>query len=179
MTSILDTLAIAALVAVGALAGGYAIGHHQGAASVQQQWDTAKAVTAQAITAQVTTTREKEATHATQTTRALDTYHAAQAPADAVAAARVADAERLQRGAEGRALRYRAMSEASAAERDRLAGHAARLDASLAEGRVVAEGLRAAVVERDNRIQLLADTLRADRQLIEPAAGGTRQQPEP
>ncbi|MBP6894333.1 MAG: hypothetical protein KBC94_07915 [Pseudacidovorax sp.] len=178
MTSILDTLAIAALVAVGALIGGYAVGHQQGAASVQQQWDKAKASTAQAITAQVTTTREKETTHASQSTQAVDTYRAAQASADAAAAARVADAERLQRGAEGRALRYRAMSEASAAERDRLASHAAQLDASLAEGRVVAEQLRAAVVERDGRIQLLADTIRADRQLFDPSAGAGSQ-PEP
>jgi len=178
MTSILDTLAIAALVAVGALIGGYAVGHRQGAAGVQQQWDKAKATTAQAITTQVTTTREKEATHASQSTQAVDTYRSTQATADAVAAARVADAERLQRGAEGRALRYRAMSEASAAERDRLASHAAALDASLAEGRVLAEQLRAAVVERDADIQLLADTIRADRQLFEPA-GSAGHQPEP
>lgn len=178
MTSILDTLAIAALVAVGALIGGYAVGHHQGAASVQQQWDKVKAKTAQAITTQVTTTREKETTHASQSTQAVDTYRAAQASADAVAAARVADAERMQRGAEGRALRYRAMSEASAAERDRLASHAAQLDASLAEGRVVAEQLRAAVVERDGQIQLLADTIRADRQLFDPSSGSGGQ-PEP
>lgn len=178
MTSILDTLAIAALVAVGALIGGYAVGHRQGAASVQQQWDKAKASTAQAITAQVTTTREKETTHASQSTQAVDTYRAAQASADAVAAARIADAERLQRGAEGRALRYRAMSEASAAERDRLASHAAQLDASLAEGRLVAEELRATVVERDRSIELLADTIRADRQLFESAAGAA-DQPEP
>jgi hypothetical protein len=68
------------------------------------------------------------------------------------------------------------MSKASEAERDRLASHAARLDASLAEGRVVAEQLRATVVERDAQLWLLADIIRADRALFGP---GDAIAPEP
>ncbi len=169
--------AVAVLIAAAAGAFGYGIGHGDGSASVQQQWDRANTKQARAEAVEATTTRTKESAHADQITEAVDTYQAARTPAAADAAERIARAERLQRTAEGREAQYLAMSQAGDAERSRLAGHAAQLDASLADGRRVAEQLRATVVERDQQLRLLADVIRADRTLAGsgPVAGA----PEP
>lgn len=166
----LTLAAVAVLIAAGSAALGYGLGESHGAAKVQQKWDGESTRQAHAETAQATTTRTKESNHAEQITEAVDTYQAARTPAVADAAERLARAERLQRTAEGRAAQYRAMSQAGGAERDRLASHAARLDASLADGRRVAEELRATVVERDQQLQLLADVIRADRALADHGA---------
>lgn len=164
MTKItLAAVAVLIAAALGAIV--YGIGRNDGAASVQQQWDNDKTKQAQAVADQATTTRTKESTHADKITEAVDNYQAARTPAAADAAERIARAERLQRTAEGRAAQYLAMSQAGNTERSRLASHAARLDASLADGRRVAEQLRATVVERDQQIRLLADVIRADRAL--------------
>jgi len=175
MNSTLLALAAAVLIAAGSAVPAYWRGNHDGAARVQQAWDNDNSARATAAAEQSDTNRSKEHAHANDITQATDAFQAAQAPAAADGAARLADAQRLQRDAEARAARYRAMSKASASERDRLASDAARLDASLAEGRVVAEQLRATVIDRDQRIQLLADVIAADRSLFdggaEPEAG--------
>lgn len=173
----MNTLAMAAvavLIAAGSGVLGYGTGYSHGSDSVQQRWDNVTTQQARAETKQATTTRTKETGHANKITEAVDTYQATRAPAVADAAVRIALAERLQRTAEGRAAQYRAMSQASDAERDHLASHAARLDASLADGRRVAEQLRATVVERDQQLHLLADVIRADRALADHGA-----EPEP
>ena len=170
----LTMAAVAVLIAAAAGALGYGAGHSAGAAGVQQKWDNATTQQAKAETAQVTTSRTEETSHANQITNAVDNYQTSRAPAVADAAERIARAERLQRTAEGRAVQYRAMSKAGEAERDRLASHAARLDASLADGRRVVEQLRSTVVERDQQLQLLADVIRADRALADRDA-----KPEP
>lgn len=170
----LTLAAVAVLIAAVSAVLAYGLGDSHGATRVQQKWDGQTTQQAQAETAQAITTRTKESNHADQITEALDTYQAARTPAVADAAERLARAERLQRTAEGRAAQYRAMSQAGSAERDRLASHAARLDASLADGRRVAEQLRSTVVERDQQLQLLADVIRADRALADHSAN-----PEP
>ena len=174
----LTMAAVAVLIAAASGALGYGTGHANGAASVQQKWDRATTQQAKAETDQATTSRTKESTHADKITNAVDTYQAARAPAVADAAERIARAERLQRTAEGRAAQYLAMSQAGNTERSRLASHAARLDASLADGRRVAEQLRATVVERDEQIRLLADVIRADRALA-GHPGAPTDEPEP
>jgi hypothetical protein len=176
MTTPITLAAAAVLIAAGAALPAYRTGHQNGAATVQQRWDSENTQQAQAKTDQLTNTRSKEAGHASQITQAIDDFQGARAPAADDSAVRVADAQRLQRASESRALRFLAMSKASDAERDRLASHAARLDASLAEGRVVAEQLRATVVERDAQVRLLADIIRADRTLF---GSGDANAPEP
>ncbi|MBB4225517.1 hypothetical protein [Variovorax guangxiensis] len=166
MKTALIAIAAAVLIAAGSALPAYWVGDSHGAARVQQAWDNDTKSRATAALEETNTSRTKEQGHANSLTRAVDDFHAAQAPAAADGAARIADAERLQRAAEGRAAQYLAMSKAGAAERDRLASHAARLDASLAEGRRVAEQLRADLVDRDQRIGLLADVIRADRTLF-------------
>lgn len=166
MKTILLALAAAVVIAAGAAVPAYWRGDSNGAARVQQAWDHATTTQAAAAVEQSGTNRSKEQAHANNVTQAIDAFQAAQAPAAADGAVRIADAQRLQRDAESRAARYRALSTAGEAERGRLASHAARLDASLAEGRLVAEQLRSAVVDRDQRIQLLADVIGADRSLF-------------
>lgn len=68
---------------------------------------------------------------------------------------------------EQRATRYRALAEGGTAQCGSLASHAARLDASLVEGRSVAEELRATVELRDSQLRLLGSQIIADRQLYE------------
>jgi len=168
MNAALIAIAAAVLIAAASALPAYWIGDSHGEARVQQVWDNDTKSRATAALEETNTSRIKEQGHANSITRAVDDFHAAQAPAAADGAARIADAERLQRAAEGRAAKYLAMSKAGAVERDRLASHAARLDASLAEGRRVAEQLRADLVDRDQRIGLLANVIRADRTLFEP-----------
>lgn len=176
MNTLLIRLAAAVLIAACAAVPAYWAGDRNGAARVQQAWDKDAATQASEAVDQADATRNKEQAHATSITQAVDHFHAAQEPAIVDSAARIADAQRLQRDAEARAARYRSMSKASDAERDRLASHAARLDSSLAEGRLVAAQLRADLVDRDQRIQLLADVIRADRGLFEGPAGVEAQQ---
>ncbi len=172
MRTALIAIAAAVLIAASSALPSYWVGDRHGAARIQQAWDTDTKSRATAALEETNTSRTKEQGHANTVTRAVDDFRAAQAPAAADGAARIADAERLQRAAESRAAQYLAMSKAGTAERDRLASHAARLDNSLAEGRRVAEQLRADLVDRDQRIQLLADIIRADRALFadDPAA---------
>lgn len=169
MRTALIALAAAVLVAAGSALPAYLVGDSHGAARVQQAWDNDTKSQAATALEETKTTRIKEQGHANSITKATDDFHAAQAPAAADGASRIADAERLQRAAEGRAAQYLAMSKASDAERSRLASHAARLDSSLAEGRLVAEQLRADLVDRDQRIRLLGDVIRADRALFADA----------
>lgn len=184
MNTLLAKLAAAVLLAATSALIGFGFGNSYGAASVQQKWDRATATEATDTTEQVITAREKESTHATQITEAVDTYQDQHADAAGDSAVRIADAERLQRTAESRAARYRDLSKASAAERDRLASHAAELDSSLAAGRIVVEKLRATVVERDQQLQLMAAVITADRSLAATGApsstdGTTTSPPEP
>ncbi|MCT8178138.1 hypothetical protein [Variovorax sp. CY25R-8] len=166
MRAALIALAAAVLVAAGAALPAYWIGDGHGAARVQQEWDRDIATRAIEAAGKTEEARTEERSHANDITQATDKFNAARAPAAADSATRIADAERLQRAAESRAAGYRAMSEAGEAERHRLAGHAARLDEDLAAGRLVAESLRAELVDRDQRIELLADVIRADGALL-------------
>lgn len=136
-------------------------------ANTTAAWAEQRAAQSQSSFRQSEMNRDKEQSHAAQITQATDAYLAQKASRQPDDDRRYADATRLQRSAETRAAQYRAMSEAGEAERERLAGHATRLDAALADGRVVAEQLRVAVVDRDQRIGLLGAVIEADRRLGE------------
>ena len=64
------------------------------------------------------------------------------------------------------AARYRLWSEASTSERDRLANHAAKLDASLAEGREVVAEFRVALGQCQRDLKALGEQITLDRELI-------------
>lgn len=85
--------------------------------------------------------------------------------AAAIAALQHGFALRLQQSGE-RAAIYRDLSESGSAERDRLARHAAELDGSLEQGRLLVGELRSTLAERDEQLRLLGRQLTADRVLI-------------
>lgn len=62
---------------------------------------------------------------------------------------------------------YREQAAGTAAERDRLASHAAELDRALEEGRLLVEELRHTLGLRDSQLELLGQQIRADRALLE------------
>lgn len=72
------------------------------------------------------------------------------------------------RTSEARADGYRRQAQGNPAERDHLAGHAAKLDAALEEGRFLVAEFRATLGQRDREVMLLAEQIRADRKLMEP-----------
>lgn len=86
--------------------------------------------------------------------------------ADVLAADRIEYARRLRQH-EARAAAFQRMSQADAAERERLASHAAELDRALAEGVGLVDELRHTLELRDQQLKLLGQQILADRQLME------------
>ena len=86
---------------------------------------------------------------------------------DAAVAATTRDFVEQLRKSEGRAKTYADLSQASAAERAALADHAARLDASLEEGRYLVRELRQTLGQRDREIMTLGEHIQNVYQLID------------
>lgn len=82
-----------------------------------------------------------------------------------VAALRSGFALRL-RQSDDRAAVYQRLSNAGTSDRADLASHAAELDRSLEQGRLLVGELRSTVAERDGQLRLLGQQLSADRKLI-------------
>lgn len=89
-----------------------------------------------------------------------------QAAHDAAIAATTRDFTERLRKTEDRAKTYADMSQASAAERERLAYHAAKLDQSLEEGRHLVRELRETLGQRDREIIMLGEHIQNVYQLI-------------
>lgn len=85
--------------------------------------------------------------HARELKQAKDQYDAQKIEDDARHALDMADAERLRQQSDSRADLYRSQARSGSAAAAALADHAAKLDASLAEGREVAFGLRRDIAE--------------------------------
>lgn len=111
-------------------------------------------------------TAGKESQHAASTQAASDKFTSDQPSIESDLRARLAAADSLRKTAENRAARYRAQANGDAAACGRLADRTAALDASLAEGRQVAEDLRGTVIKRDREVVLLLDIIAADRVLL-------------
>lgn len=112
-------------------------------------------------------TADKEHKHAKLTMDAVARYTYAAPQQGYELRARLDAAQRLHRGAEGRAARYLAQAEAGGAACRALADRASALDRSLAEGRLVVEELRGVVVRRDAQVALLLDLNDALHELLE------------
>lgn len=92
-------------------------------------------------------------------------YESEQLHAQVLSGLTAAHAQRLQHAAE-RAAVYQRQAAGSAADAQALAEHAARLDASIEEGRVVVTELAATVRLRDEQVKALGAVILADRQLF-------------
>lgn len=144
----------------------YSIGSGNGAAGVQAQWDKARLKEQAQIEKLERMIAIKEATHRQQSTRI--SYVLSTANENYARSVAVLDNElslRL-RDSEGRAARYRAMSESGATQSANLASHAAQLDRSLEEGRRLVKEFRATLEQRDAQLNALGQQILTDRALI-------------
>lgn len=158
------------LVPLLVLAGGvywiYSSGQSQGKAAVQALWDKAKLEEATEVARLKSEIADAEKTHRQQSQETADKLADSEIRfAGAIADLRTDFAHRMQQHSQ-RAEVYQRLSDGGTAELAYLAGHAAELDRSLEEGRLLVGELRSTVEQRDQQILGLADQIRADRQLI-------------
>jgi hypothetical protein len=162
--------ALKVLLPLLALAGGvywvYSSGQSQGKAEIQKLWDDAKLEEAAEVARLEKEIADTEQVHRQESRKVADKLADSEIRfAGAIAALRGDFAQRLQQHSE-RATVYERLSDGGTAERSHLASHAAELDRSLEEGRLLVGELRSTLEQRDQQILGLADQIRADRQLI-------------
>jgi len=110
---------------------------------------------------------KKEEEHRSKNQEINDALKDAKQNYDLRVAALGNDYARRLRESETRAGIYSRQAQGGTAEQERLASHAARLDASLVEGKAVAAELRHTVELRDEQLKMLAKQILNDRALIE------------
>lgn len=145
---------------------GGVLGNNYGKATINNKWSEAKVNQANQATIQSENIREVEREHASKSTEVADNAQISKTQYDADIAAAQSGADDRVRQSEARANKYLAMSKASAIEQDHLAKYAARLDASLTEGRQLVTELRATLAERERTIHNLSQQIDADRKLM-------------
>ena len=156
----------------------FSFGSSHGAAEIQGKWDRQKQADAVMVAAEKAKIAKEQATHNTNDRRVSDELSNLQTSAAAdVARIRGESALRLWSSDERAAL-FRAAAQSGAAERDRLAIHAAELDRAVAAGIGLVEELRTTLATRDGQIKALASQIQNDRQLIN-GSGDTNGQLEP
>lgn len=158
---------VAALVLVaGSLFWIYEKGVSHGESVVQAEWDKDTSLRNKAMAALQSNYDLMQASNR-QTTQDL-THDLAEAKSQhAVAMANAqSDFDKRLLQSDKRASVYKRMSEAGSSECGNLASHAAELDRSLEQGRLVVTGLRETLRLRDSQLTSLGAKLLADRQLI-------------
>lgn len=147
------------------LGAGAFFGNKYGRAIINNDWSEEKVTQANAATNQSETNRGAEQQHTAASNEVSSNAQVSQEKYKQDIADVQLTADSRVRESEARADKYRAMSQASKAEQERLANYAARLDGSLTEGRQLAQELRATLAERDRTIQILKQQIDADRKL--------------
>lgn len=155
------------LLSASVLGGVSTWGYRKGAANIQQQWDQERATLLAAALKVEQDNRAKEAQHRQKTVALEALLKEAEAQYEEALATVRTDYGDWLRTSNERAARYRLWSEASTSERDRLADHAAKLDASLAEGREVVAEFRVALGQCQRDLKALGEQITLDRELIE------------
>lgn len=163
----LQLWAIVGLAFIIGLGAGTFFGNKYGRAIINNDWSNEKVETANAGAKQSEGNREAEAQHAKSSNEVADNAQVSKTQYDADIASITSDADDRVRESETRASKYRAMSEASAAEQKRLAEYATRLDQALTEGRQLVKELRATLAERERTIHNLSNQIQADRKLTD------------
>lgn len=110
---------------------------------------------------------EKESEHAKESKELSDKLAQEKADSTERIARLHADYTTRLHKSEDRANLYQRMSKAGASEQERLAIHAAGLDRSLEEGRLLVAELRETVEHRDRVIEVLGQQILTDRKLFE------------
>lgn len=155
----------AGLVLLVGLVIGSLVGNMYGSNKVQSAWDKERADTAIQVNNVNSGFRQKEAEHSKDSNEVADNAQISKNQYDADIAAINSSADDRVRQSEARASKYAAMSKASAAEQERLAKYAARLDQTVTEGRQLVEELTATIAERERTIHNLSNQITADRKL--------------
>lgn len=146
--------------------GTYYLGSSSGKATIQQQWDAQKIKDLQA-TNSLRDEYDRRVTHYQQTVASVESeLRNVQAQHQVELSRLTAEySDRLLKS-EGRAGVYQRQAQGTAADRERLASHAAKLDRTLEEGRRLVAELRATIGLRDEQLKSLAAQIRADRELM-------------
>lgn len=153
------------LVSVVAGAGGMWFGYDIGSTKVQGKWDAEKATQANKATIQSEGIRGKEQIHAIDSGKVTDEIANAKQQFQADLAATQSVNDSRLRESEERANKYRAMSQASSVELERLAAYATGLDNAVSEGQRLVEEYRATLKQREREIVILSNQIKADRKL--------------
>lgn len=144
----------------------YAKGVRSGKETVQTAWDQDVKQHEKQVQLLKEQVARNEGKHRTASQQIADSLAASTLNhTRALAALQSGFSERL-RQSDSRSAVYERMSEAGAVERANLASHAAQLDRSLEEGRLLVGELRSTVEQRDEQIRALGSQIAADRQLI-------------
>lgn len=163
-----------AYLAAGAVAGALLAGGLQQArvsnvraelAQVREQHAQAVADAVTKALAQDREDRDKETTHAADTTKNVDQFTQGQPERDASLRADLARAGRLRLDADRRAATYKAMSASCAAASSGVADRLEALDRQLVAGVGVVGRLRGDLERRDAEVVLLHGQIHADRKL--------------
>lgn len=156
---------VAALV-VGTYTLTYKLGSLSGADFVQGQWDDETSKRKDKIAELEKEYAALQAAHEKRVEDLTNDLESAEAVyRDSLASHEREFAQRLQQS-QSRAGIYQRQAQGSSAERDRLAEHAARLDAALEEGRNLVKEYRTTLEQRDRTIRSLGIMLQNDRHLF-------------
>ena len=143
----------------------------RGAASIQVQWDKETDDYKRAIAALQDAFRKKETTHLLETTRINDELAETKRLHDVELANAAAEFERRLLVSANRAEIYKRQAASGPDQCLSLAGHTARLDTSLEEGRSLVEEFRRTLGLRDRQLREVGNQLLADRELYAEPIG--------
>ncbi len=163
----IKSVVLAALLAL-AFSSGWVVKGWQASktiAELRAEQSRGTATRAEAARTDETQTAIKESKHAQDTIYNADRLANFYTGIADVQRRELAYAERLQRGAEGRAATYRAQAQADAAARDDLANKTAALDRKLGEGIEVVAELSGDLRRRDAEVAALCDQVNIERRL--------------
>lgn len=166
----MDKTALAGLLAAALLIGSgtyvYLCGKDDGKEVVQKKWDAEKKLYDTAIAGLKDHYGMLEAANRTKTEELTHDLAEAQKNHDVAIANAQSDFDKRLLKSQARADYYKRMSEGGSLECRNLASHAAELDRSLEEGRLLVRELRETLGLRDKQLIALGDKLQADRKLL-------------
>lgn len=154
----------------------YRHGYSEGTADLQVLWDQEREEHEKAIRALEVEYARKEMFHRAENARITHELAEAEKAHDVALAEQRAEYDRRLLGSNRRAEVYQRQAESGAAQCRDLAGHAARLDRSLEEGRGLVADLRRTLELRDEQLRQLGRQILNDRSLLDETSvtDGTR-----
>ena len=153
------------LLSASVLGGVSAWGYKKGSAHVQQMWDKERATLLATALKVEQDNRAKEAEHRKKTVALEALLKETEAQYEEALAAVRTDFGNWMRVSEERAARYRSWAEAESGQQQRLADHAARLDAALEKGRSLVAEFKVSLGQCQRDLRILGEQIAIDRNL--------------